>query len=70
MRRIKSYNFKILNLIKLKMEILNNKASKIEENPPKYIEEWRGSKPCKWLGGKKIIGRPNTSDDYYQSILL
>ena len=30
--------------------------------------EWPGLHPCKWPTSKKIIDRPNTSDDYYSSI--
>lgn len=29
--------------------------------------EWPGSIPCKWPTSKKILDRPNTSEDYYSS---
>lgn len=35
----------------------------------KNIGEWPGIKSCKWTTSKKIIYRPNTSNDYYQSII-
>ncbi len=53
----------------MNLEIFPNKETLIDGVPSHIAGEWPGIKPCKWSGGMKIIQRPNTSDDYYQSIL-
>lgn len=53
------------------MEIIKfNKEYLLDGTPASKAGEWHGIKPCKWNGGKKILERPNTCDDYYQSILI
>jgi len=32
--------------------------------------EWPGLVPCKFPSSKKILDRPNTSEDYYSSITI
>jgi len=49
-------------------ENIPNKESIIDGVPACKAGEWLGIKSCKWAGGKRILDRPNTSDDYYQSI--
>lgn len=53
----------------MNMKIIPNKETKIDGIPASKAGEWPGIKSCKWPGGKKILDRPNTSDDYFQSIL-
>jgi hypothetical protein len=50
------------------MEIILNKEHIIDGVSARKAGEWPGIKSSKWKGSKKIITRPNTSDDYYQSI--
>ena len=50
------------------MEMMSNTCFE-EGIKTKINGEWPGLKPNKWPTSRKIVERPNTSEDYYSSII-
>ena len=77
-----SYNQNYLN--KINNNLITNNADQIQSeiqmhmNKTNYNQgflnknkgEWPGLVPCKFPNSKKIVERPNTTGDYYLSIII